>query len=137
MKYIKSSTDFFWYKCHFVKFLINYIFEFVREFNRCFMYVRICEIQNDFMNWRQIDRKFENDILIRRIDFENQNDFKFKFKILYVFFYNLNFDDFEKNENVLIDYCKRFNQNLQYSNCKYKHNCFKCQFSTYDQKKHD
>ena len=120
--YKELNKIFCLYRCHLNILLINYTFEFVLIFHKIFMYVRISEIQNDSKSWMIIDKRMKNNHLVRRINFDDNKLKKFKFDKLV-------------EEDVSYNFCKRFNNDIDYSNYFWKHQCVVCQFDNHDMKK--
>lgn len=102
------------YRIQLITLVINHIFESLLFFHKTFVYARICESQNDLEIWKLIDKQLENTHLMRRI----KKSFLKSKTSLYSSTTNKN--RFSR-QFVLIDYCRRFNNDLKCKECAYKH----------------
>ena len=121
--YREFNKAFFMYRCHSNFLLTSYIFDSVLAFHKIIMYARINEIQDDLEGWRIIDKRMEDNYLIRRN--RDSGDSKPRGSK----------SDKPTEGRVPYGYCKRFNHDLECQGCSYKHQCAVCQSPSHSMKK--
>ena len=118
----------------------QHTFESVIEYHKMFIYIRICEDQNDVQTWRIIDHTLEASYLSKKLrklrkSYSTYHISAYSISAYFTSTYSADHIIYSTNyADIFIEHCKRFNfdDHCTFFLYKYKYLCGTCQSSNHD-----